>query len=462
MDTAITKLELINFSSLNFEIMQKIYKIVVMLLVLATLLNQTQAQIANCCAECQADVKAISDKQVLLEKIEIPKGSLATNVSTNVYVSYRSGNAQTFWTNLAIVTAGVVVSTQLGSSSTPITAGENRTQNNSVSPAIPLGVSAALLPSIWKNRPRGVPQAGLYVQHRDLKGKLTQTWEQPISSEAKNSAELLTVAIDKPLTEGTLEVYLQNGSKNEVYYWGLQTVKNVLVDKNVRLALPPQPPKRPDCSGCGPGTHDDGWGGCATNEVDGGELDEVVVKPEPEPQPEPWNPEPWNPEMPGNGNGAYDTPGGGGGIGTGGGSDTPSNGGGGTGGNNCPSSQTFRVDYGRCLSDYDYGRLEVRRQECLYHHQQFNLDVLTAQTDYEIAKIACNDALNSSIIDALIEMLEALLLSGGDTSSYGDPRDIEDYVICRRQADEGYSDNIDAAYADNIDADYRLGCANLY
>jgi hypothetical protein len=99
--------------------MQKIYKIVVMLLVLATSLNQTQAQIANCCAECQADVKAISDKQVLLEKIEIPKGSLASNVSTNVYVSYRSGNAQKFWTSLAIATAGVVVSTQLGSSSTP-------------------------------------------------------------------------------------------------------------------------------------------------------------------------------------------------------------------------------------------------------------------------------------------------------------------------------------------------------
>ncbi len=118
--------------------MQKMYKIVMMLLLLATTFTQTQAQVANCCAECQADVKAISDKQVLLEKIEIPKGSVMTNGSTNVYVSYRSGDSQKFWTNLAIATAGIAVSTQLGSSSTPITAGESRTQNSSVSPAIPM------------------------------------------------------------------------------------------------------------------------------------------------------------------------------------------------------------------------------------------------------------------------------------------------------------------------------------
>ena len=217
--------------------MQKIYKIVLVLLSFFVTFNQTNAQIANCCAECQADVKAVSDKQVLLEKIEIPKGSVATNVSTNIYVSYRSGDAQKFWTNLAIATAGIAVSTQVGSSSTPITAGDSRTQSSSISPAIPLGVSAALIPSIWKNRPRGVPQAGIYVQHRDLRGKLTQSWEQAISSEAKNSAELLTVAIDKPLSEGTLEVYLQNGSKNEVFYWGLQTVKNMVkIVTNTMLA----------------------------------------------------------------------------------------------------------------------------------------------------------------------------------------------------------------------------------
>lgn len=226
-------------------------------MVLITTLYQTNAQVANCCVECQADVKAISDKQVLLEKMEIPKGSLANNVSTNVYVSYRSGNSQKFWTNLVIATAGIAVSTQLGSNSTQ--AGDNRVQNNSISPAIPLGVSTVLLPSIWKNRPRGVPQAGLYIQHRDLRGKLLNTWEQPISSEAKNSAELLTVAMDKPLSEGTLEVYLQNGSKNDVYYWGLQTAMDVVVDKQLaKIVLPPMPEKPIDSNRCEEGTHDNG------------------------------------------------------------------------------------------------------------------------------------------------------------------------------------------------------------
>jgi hypothetical protein len=236
--------------------MQKLYKIVATLLTFIVTFNLIQAQVANCCAECQADVKAVSDKQVLLEKITIPKGSVMTNVNTNLYVSYRSGSVQKFWTNLAIATAGIAVSTQLGSSSTPIIAGESRTQSNSVSPAIPLGVSAALIPSIWKNRPRGVPQAGLYVQHRDIQGRLLGTWEQPISKEAKNSAELLTVAIDKPLSEGTLEVYLQDGSKNEVYYWGLQTVKNIALDDfPIAKTVKPNKPIINEDGGCPDGEH---------------------------------------------------------------------------------------------------------------------------------------------------------------------------------------------------------------
>jgi hypothetical protein len=212
--------------------MQKLYKLVKLMLVLALVVTQNISQAQNCCAECQADVKTVSDQQVLLEKIDIKEGTTITNFSSNVYVSYHSGNSQKFWANVAIATAGVAVSTQL--SSTPITAGDSKTQS-AISPIVPLGVTVATLPSIWKNRPRGVPQAGLYIQHRNTKGELLGTWEQPISSEAKNSAELLTVAIDKPLSEGTLEVYLQNGSKNEVYFWGLQTLKNVanLMEKKV-------------------------------------------------------------------------------------------------------------------------------------------------------------------------------------------------------------------------------------
>lgn len=200
------------------------YAMIVMLLFVTIVSHQAKAQIANCCSECQVDVKSVSDKQVLIEKIEIPKGSIATKVSTNIYVSYRSGNTQKFWSNLAIATAGIAVSTHLNTTNV---VGEGKTQS-AISPMLPLGVSVATLPSIWKNRPRGVPQSGLYVQHRDTQGKLINTWEQPISKEAQNSGELLTVAIDKPISAGTLEIYLQNGSKNKVYYWGHQTIKEIV------------------------------------------------------------------------------------------------------------------------------------------------------------------------------------------------------------------------------------------
>ena len=210
------------------------YAMMVMLLFVTIVSHQAKAQIANCCSECQVDVKSVSDKQVLIEKIEIPKGSIATKVSTNIYVSYRSGNTQKFWTNLAIATAGIAVSTHLNNTNV---ASEGKTQN-AVSPMLPLGVSVATLPSIWKNRPRGVPQAGLYVQHRDTQGKLINTWEQPITKEAQNSGELLTVAIDKPISAGTLEIYLQNGSKNAVYYWGNQTIKEIVESPSKAKYIP--------------------------------------------------------------------------------------------------------------------------------------------------------------------------------------------------------------------------------
>lgn len=213
--------------------MQKNYNLVKVSVMLLLLLIQNNLQAQNRCLDCPADVKAITDKQVLLDKIEIKEGA-STTLNTNLYVSYRSGNAQKFWANLAIATAGVAVSTQLQSNSSA----EGNNANN-ISPLIPLGVSVATLPSIWKNRPRGVPQAGLWLQHRDTRGRLTDTWEQPISSEAKNSGELLSINIDKPLSAGTVEVYLQNGSKNPVYYWGYESSKMLVKSKGIILGTPP-------------------------------------------------------------------------------------------------------------------------------------------------------------------------------------------------------------------------------
>lgn len=276
--------------------MPKLYTIVMTMLVvtLSFTLNISQAQ--KCCVECQTNVKTVSDKQVLLERIDIKEGTTLTNVSTNVYVSYRSGNSQKFWTNIAIATAGVAVSTQLNGNTNTT---ESKTASGGVSPLIPLGVSVATLPSIWKNRPRGVPQVGLIVQHRDPQGKLLETWEQPISSEAKNSAELLTVNIDKTLSAGTLAIYLQNGSKNEVYYWGQQTEQSVVeVVMPIIKFLPPSKGKsdiKIDSLSEKGLTISPTEGVLAVNgdgEIDGGELEGVTVPPSYNP-PNQWNPYWW-------------------------------------------------------------------------------------------------------------------------------------------------------------------------
>ena len=233
--------------------MQKLYNIVKVMLIFVLLFTQNKLQAQKCCVECQADVKVVSDKQVLLEKIDLKVGTLTTNINTNLYVSYRSGNSQKFWTNLVVATAGIAVSTQLNKAN--LSEGKSA---NGVSPLLPLGVSVATLPSIWKNRPRGIPQAGLYIQHRDTRGKLLESWEQPISIEAKNDAELLTVSIDKPLTAGTLEIYLQNGSKNGVYYWGYGTTS-----KSVK-PIPQSPTVSSSMAGCPEGYLPNGNGMCCS------------------------------------------------------------------------------------------------------------------------------------------------------------------------------------------------------
>ena len=425
--------------------MQKIYRIAGMLMLFVATFTQTQAQIANCCAECPADVKAVSDKQVLLEKIEIPKGSVATNVSTNVYVSYHSGNSQKFWTNIAIASAGIAVSTQLGGNSTPVTAGDSRTQSNSVSPAIPLGVSAALIPSIWKNRPRGVPQAGLYVQHRDLRGKLLDTWEQPISNEAKNSAELLTVAIDKPLSEGTLEVYLQNGSRNGVYYWGLQTVRDVGVNEQLaKLVLPPMPKKPIDGNGCEGGTHDNGWGGCDPNEVEGGELEEVVVS------------SPGSPPNNGGGYGGGGYSGGGYGGGDGGGGYSGGDGGGGySGGVGGGSGNNGNNE-----------ALEIRKRECLAASNKFNSDVSWAKFIREERKVSCIDGMGLSKADALALIITIAEAGASAFGLFVEVANIfgqlDDMWSCMTIADQNYGWDVESAYNSHQNTKNRLDCANLY
>ena len=281
--------------------MQKLYRLVQAITFAVLLITQNSLQAQNCCLDCQADVKVVTNNKVLLEKIDLKEGASIT-LNTNLYVSYRSGNAQKFWANLAIATAGVAVSTQLNSS--PITAGDSKSQS-SISPIIPLGVSVATLPSIWKNRPRGVPDASIEIQYKSVEGNVLKTWTQAISKAARNDAELLNVALNEPLTNGTVEISLVNDSKNSVYYWGYEGITQVIenqkpifktpdilaLDKSndtkislqqtdskgifaLSYVLPKKEgdiysklrgPKTPiwiHDTGCGAGTHDDGWGSC--------------------------------------------------------------------------------------------------------------------------------------------------------------------------------------------------------
>ena len=67
--------------------MQKLYKIVTLMLIATLFFTSNILQAQNCCIECQTDVKSVSDKQVLLEKIDIKEGTTITNFNTNVYVS---------------------------------------------------------------------------------------------------------------------------------------------------------------------------------------------------------------------------------------------------------------------------------------------------------------------------------------------------------------------------------------
>ena len=279
--------------------MQKLYRLVQAITFAVLSITQNSLQAQNCCLDCQADVKVVTNNKVLLEKIDLKEGA-STTLNTNLYVSYRSGNAQKFWANIAIATAGVAVSTQLNNVST----GEGKTAN-SISPIVPLGVSVATLPSIWKNRPRGVPDASIEIQHKSVEGNVLKTWTQAISKAARNDAELLNIALNEPLTNGTVEISLINDSKNSVYYWGYGGITQVIENQNsifktpnivslpttndtkvslrqinpkgifaLSYVLPKKEgdiysilrgPKTPiwiSNTGCGSGTHDDGWGSC--------------------------------------------------------------------------------------------------------------------------------------------------------------------------------------------------------
>ena len=339
--------------------MQKLYRLVQAITFAVLLIPQQSLQAQNCCLDCQADVKVITNSKVLLEKIDLKEGT-STTLNTNLYVSYRSGNAQKFWANLAIATAGVAISTQLNS--TPITAGDSKTQS-AISPIVPLGVSVATLPGIWKNRPRGVPDTKIEIQHKDVEGNVLKTWTQAISKSARNDAELLNIALSEPLSKGTVEISLVNESKNSVYYWGYEEIKQVIENQNsifktpdvlnlptnsepkialkqadskglfsLSYSLPKKEediyyslkrPKTPiwisNDGGCPGGEHIGSDGNC---QPDGPALNEVTITPPPPPPPPPapWVPtndptsDPNNNGNNGNtnGNGTYNNSGGGG------------------------------------------------------------------------------------------------------------------------------------------------------
>ena len=346
--------------------MKNMYKLVQAIIFAVLLITQNNVFAQNCCLDCQSDVKVVTNNKVLLEKINLKEGT-STTLNTNLYLSYRSGNAQKFWANVAIATAGVAVSTQLNNGNSA----EARTAS-SISPIVPLGVSVATLPSIWKNRPRGVPNAIIQIQHKSVEGNVLKTWIQAISRAARNDAELLNIALNEPLTNGTVEISLVNDSKNSVYYWGYEGIRQVIENQKSIFNMPNiatlpttndtkislqrtnpkgvfalsyvlpkkeddihsllRGPKTPvwisEDGGCPSGQHRGSDGNCQPSTP---ELPEVVViaTPPPSPPPPPIHSNPWdnggNTGGSENPNGGYESPGGGGYGGNNGNEDRPEN-----------------------------------------------------------------------------------------------------------------------------------------
>lgn len=454
--------------------MQKLYRLVQAITLAVLLITQHSLQAQNCCLDCQADVKVITNNKVLLEKIDLKEGT-STTLNTNLYVSYRSGNAQKFWANVAIATAGVAVSTQLNSSL--IVAGDSKSQS-SISPIVPLGVSVATLPSIWKNRPRGVPNASIEIQHKDVEGNVLKTWTQDISKAARNDAELLNIALSEPLKKGTVEISLVNGSKNSVYYWGYEANTQVtekpkksvfktpdilalmndeskdkkvtlnaskdgslfalsyqLPSKNDVVASVLKTPKTPiwitNTGDCGVENDAPADGAEPAPCVERGELNEVVVS------------------APRSGGGGSGSGGYGGfspaGVGNYSGGDYGSSGGG-NGGNNSEA-------------------LEIRKRECLLASNKFNNDVSWARFIREESKFDCVNALGLSDWDTfsvLVALAEGASAVGLFMEASGIFNKLDGMWSCRTAADQQYNWDIESAFNNYQNSQNRFDCAHLY
>ena len=222
MDCKITPPHLLTYVSKKVAFLSFLKSILSFSLILSFIIftqNEIFAQVAN--QKLKGEIRTIKNERILLEKFQIPIGYVANNVNSIVYVNYNTGNKSKFIKNIIFAAAGVALTTKRKKTT------DISNSSAKIPQIYPFGIGLSALSGIWKNRPKIIPKASLLIEHKDHNGKLLASWEQTITKEAKNSAELLSINIDKLITSGTIEIYLQNKSNNSIYFWADEVSKNV-------------------------------------------------------------------------------------------------------------------------------------------------------------------------------------------------------------------------------------------
>lgn len=177
--------------------------------------------------QSKSTVQVLSKQKVLLDSFSIQRNQPITQLHSQVYVDYERGDPKIFWKNLAFFTGSMVLGQQLA----PIQTTENFSNSIQTSLLFP-SISLAFIPNILHNRPRGIPEVNLRITHLNEQGSVLNTWEKPLTKDAKKGPMLLDINLDTTLTSGKIEVSLENNSKRKVAYWANESLFKVVPENN--------------------------------------------------------------------------------------------------------------------------------------------------------------------------------------------------------------------------------------
>ena len=191
-------------------------------------------------SQANNSVKLLTKQKVILDTFSIATNKPLSSLRTQVYIDYQKPNSKKFWKNLALFSGTLVLQSQLNKTNLykePTVPLLTQNNQNVLLPSISLG----LLPSLWKNRPRKIPKLNLKVVHKSSDGNILNVWEKPLTSKAKEGAELLDLSIDSSIRLGKIEISLENYSDRKVYFWGNATniiTKSVIEETPIEEIAP--------------------------------------------------------------------------------------------------------------------------------------------------------------------------------------------------------------------------------